>query len=45
MNALNASKKLDEIAHKGVSEVVKMRMIENEALECQNYIPSHSYVP
>ena len=34
MNALNASKGLDEVAHKSVSELVKMGMSDKEALEC-----------
>lgn len=45
LNALNASKGLEEIAHKSVSELVKFGMSEKEALECQNCVPSYPHVP
>jgi hypothetical protein len=44
LNALNANKELDEIAHSSVSELVKSGMCEKEALECQNCVPSYPYV-
>lgn len=45
MNVLNASKELDEVAHKSVSELVKIGMNEKEALECQDRVSSYPYVP
>jgi hypothetical protein len=45
MNALNASQRLDEVAYKSVSELVKNGMNEKETLEYQNYVPSYPYVP
>ena len=44
MNALNASKGLGEVAHKSVSELVKMGMNEKEALECEGCVSSYMYV-
>ena len=43
--ALNASKGLDMIPHKSVSELVKSGMSDKEALESQNCVPSYPYVP
>lgn len=34
MNTLNASKGLEEVAHKNVSEFVKSEMNDKEILEC-----------
>ena len=44
MNALNASRGLEEIPHKSVSDLVKSGMSENEALECQNCVTSYPFV-
>lgn len=45
MNALNANKGLDEVAHKSVSELVKMETVEKKTLQCQACIPSYPCVP
>ena len=44
MNALNSSKGLAKESHKSVSELIKLGMYENEALECQDCITSYPYV-
>ena len=44
MNALNASKGLEEIPHRSVTELVKGGMSEKEALECQNCVSSYPFV-
>ena len=44
MNALNLSKGLAKESHKSVSELIKLGMYENEALECQDCITSYPYV-
>ena len=44
MNALNASRGLEEIPHKSVTELVKSGMSEKEALECQNCVTSYPFV-
>ena len=45
MNALNESRGCEEVAHKSVSELVKLGMSEKEALECQDCVPSYPFVP
>ena len=44
MNALNASKGLPMDSHKSVSDLIKIGMYENEALECQDCVTSYPYV-
>ena len=44
MNALNSNKGLPKESHKSVSELIKLGMYENEALECQDCIPSYQFV-
>ena len=44
MNALNASKGIEEVAHKSVSELMRMGMSDKEALECHDCITSYPYV-
>lgn len=44
MNALSASKGLPKETHKSINDFVKLEMYENEALECQDSIPTYMYV-
>lgn len=44
MNALNAIKGFGEVAHKNVSDLVKMGINEKEALECQGCVTLYPYV-
>ena len=42
---MNASKGLAEVPHKSVTELLKIGINENEALECQGCVSSYPYVP
>ena len=45
MDALNASKCMEEIAYQSMSELLKLGMNEKKTLECQNCILYYSHVP